>query len=82
MSVSGYYVNRANRERIFASLDAVFGFTRVLYDSVESDDFNPTEFLAMLENVEGEVAFLRQYVTYQFLTKDTSDESKPEESFE
>jgi len=79
-----YYANDAQKARLSASLVATEMFLTDLQGLVDND-FSPDGFLAMLENVEGELGFLRQYVTHNFLASDgtlASSDDKPDHSFD
>lgn len=81
--MSGYYLGLAQQERILASFNSIKWMAATLYNAIEEsplEDFDPSDFLARLDNLTSEALFLRQYVEHNFLSGEneplpvTSDE--------
>lgn len=67
--MSGYYMTRAQQDRILASLASVRYMAMNVSNDVEDEDidFDPNNLNERLDNLINEVAFVKEYVTHNFL---------------
>ena len=72
-----YYVMPAVKHRLRGSLAALESMNYALGDYIDAEDFDPSDFLKMVDNMRVEFAFVEQFITQQMLMGEgTADQTE------
>lgn len=68
--MSYYYINKAQQERLLASLNAIKYLASSMQSELElseASEFDPSVFNDQIANIINESAFMQEFVTHNFL---------------